>query len=61
MEKKIKISFVYRDCLALTEKSFYTHFHNFYFKALKRNNDIEVNYVLSDKQFNAESLEEKQT
>lgn len=59
MEKKIKISFVYRDCLALTEKSFYTHFHNFYFKALKRNNDIEVNYVLSDKQFNAEKLRGK--
>lgn len=59
MERKIKVSFVYRDCLALTEKSFYTHFYNFYFKALARNDDIEINYILSDKNFDAAKLNGK--
>lgn len=59
MDKKIRISFVYRDCLSLSEKSFFSYFHNFYFKALLRNDDIEINHVISDKKFDVEKLRGK--
>lgn len=56
MEKKIKVSFVYRDCIGLTEKHYYTQHRNFLLKALTRNNEIEVKYVICDKIFDANKL-----
>jgi len=59
MDKKIKVSFIYRDCFALTQKNFYTYFYHFFFKALERNPEIDVNYVLVDEKYDVEKLEGK--
>ena len=59
MERKIKISFIYRNCSILTEQNYYTQSYNFFFKALSRNNSIEVDYVVADKIFDANKLNGK--
>ncbi len=59
MSEKIKVSFLYRNCEALTEKSFYAYFYNFYFKALKRNSKIDVNYILTDDKYDVKKLKDK--
>ena len=59
MGTKIRVSFVYRDCLGLSERNYFTQHRNFLLKALKRNNEIEVNYVLSDKIFDTNKLNGK--
>ena len=56
MEKKIRVSFVYRDCEGLSEKHYYTQHRNFLLKALTRNPEIEVKYVICDKIFDANEL-----
>ena len=56
MEKKIKVSFVYRDCTSLSEQNYFTQHRNFLLKALARNNKIEIKYVISDKIFDANKL-----
>ncbi|PBO85639.1 MAG: hypothetical protein COA77_03425 [Thaumarchaeota archaeon] len=59
MDKKIKVTFLYRDCEALTQKSFYTYFYNFYFNALKRNSEIDVNYILTNEKYDVTKLKGK--
>lgn len=59
MNRKIKVSFVYRDCVGLSEKNYYTQHRNLLLKALPRNNEIEVNYVICDKLFDASKLDGK--
>lgn len=59
MTKQIHVSFLYRNCEALTEKSFYAYFYNFYFKALKRNSRIEVDYILTNDKYDVEKLKGK--
>ena len=59
MERKIRVSFVYRDCIGLSEQNYFTQHRNFLLKALKRNNKIEINYVVSDKIFDANKLNGK--
>jgi hypothetical protein len=56
MNKKIKVSFVYRDCVGLSEKNYYTQHRNFLLKALTRNPEIEVKYLICDKIFDANEL-----
>ena len=59
LDKKIKVSFVYRNCLALTQKNFYTYFYHFFFKALERNNELDVNYVQVNEKYDVEKLKGK--
>ncbi|MBM3206944.1 MAG: glycosyltransferase family 1 protein, partial [Candidatus Staskawiczbacteria bacterium] len=59
MEKKTRISFVYRDCLGLSAKNYFTQHRNFLLKAIARNKEIETNYVLCDKTFDINKLKGK--
>jgi len=56
MNKKIRVSFVYRDCVGISEKHYFTQHRNFLLKALARNNKIEVKYLICDKKFDANKL-----
>ena len=59
MDRKIRVSFIYRDCQTLTQNNFYTYFYHFFFKALKRNQEIDVNFVLVDEKYDIQKLEGK--
>lgn len=59
MRKKIRVSFVYRDCIGLSEKHYYTQHRNLLLKALTRNDEIEANYVVCDKIFDINKIEGK--
>lgn len=59
MTKKPKITFLYRDCVGLSDKHYFTHHRNLLLKALARTNEAEINYVLSDKIFDISKLEGK--
>lgn len=57
--KIIRVAFIFRSCPSLTPNYFFTSLYNFFFKALKRNNEIEVTYFQSDKIFDATKLKGK--
>jgi len=59
MKKKLRISFVYRDCFGLSEKYYFTHHRNLLLKALNRNDELEVNYIVCDKIFDISKIEGK--
>jgi hypothetical protein len=57
--KTLKIAFIYRSCPSLSSDYFFTSLYNFFFKALKRNKEIEVTYFQSGKTFDATKLQGK--
>lgn len=59
MKKKPKVTFLYRDCIGLSDRYYFTHHRNLLLKALARNDDIEINYVICDKVFDMTKLEGK--
>lgn len=59
MEKKIRIAFIYKDCLGLSERNFFTQHRNLLLKALARNNDVDVKYYLCDKNFDVAKIQDQ--
>ena len=59
MNKKPKVTFLYRDCIGLSDKHYFTHHRNLLLKALARNDEIDVNYVICDKTYDISKLEGK--
>jgi len=59
MERKIRISFIYKDCLSLSERNFFTQHRNLFLKALKRNENIDVSYYLCDAVFDVSKIQDK--
>jgi len=60
MDKKIRVTFIYKDCASLSEHDYYyTQHRNLLLKALKRNNSIEMNYVLTSNIFDINKIKDK--
>ena len=51
MNRKIRVTFIYKDCTSLSEQNYYTQHRNLLLKALRRNDSIEMNYVLTSNIF----------
>ena len=59
LEKKIRVTFIYKDCLSLSKDNFFTQHRNLLLNALKRNNQIEMNYVLTEDTFDIDKIKGK--
>jgi hypothetical protein len=59
MNKKINVALIYRECPSLSPNYFFTNLYNFFFKALKRNDQIDVTYFSGGKSFDATKLKGK--
>ena len=56
MEKKIRVTFIYKDCISLSKNNYYTQHRNLLLNALKRNNQFEMNYVLTEDTFDIDKI-----
>ena len=59
MKKKMHVTFIYKDCTSLSEHNYYTQHRNLLLKALRRNNSIDVNYVLTSNIFDIDKIKDK--
>ena len=60
MEEKIRVAFIYKaNNVFMTGKHFDNVYYNFFMKALKRNNRIQVSYFHSEDTFDVTTLNEK--
>ena len=59
MNKKIRVTFIYKDCTSLSEQNYYTQHRNLLLKALRRNDSIEMNYVLTSNIFDIDKIKGK--
>lgn len=59
MKAKIRVSFIYKNCLGLSENNFFTQHRNLFFKALRRNKNIETSYYLCDNVFDVSEIQDQ--
>ena len=59
MDKKIRVTFIYKDCISLSKNNYYTQHRNLLLNALKRNNQLEMNYVLTEDTFDINKIKGK--
>lgn len=59
MKTKIRVSFIYKNCLSLSENNFFTQHRNLFLKALTRNENIETSYYLCDSIFDVKKIQGK--
>lgn len=59
LQKKLNVTFLYRECSSLSKNHYFTNHYNFFLNALKRNSRIKLNYVISDQNFDLKKLHEK--
>ena len=59
MDKKIRVTFIYKDCASLSEHNYYIQHRNLLLKALQLNIFIEMNYVLTSNIFDINKIKDK--
>ena len=57
MDKKIKVAFIYKECVGLSLNYYATTHYHFFMNALKRNNNLEITYYPTCKDFDVSKLE----
>ena len=60
MKEKLKIAFIYhKNNIFLTGKHFDNTYSNFFIKALNRNDNLEIDRIITNDIFDCKELEEK--